>query len=287
MFEFEEMDALKFEPETLAQLHRVLKAHPDLANAVGGLHTFSFVIDANKVFRDLLARYRAWGDQTLTERLIAAGVIEVHFPAFGVQEIESDALDRFARKQAPAKALREQWECYRSSLIINERFCSPVENHPTIRDPKDAPYYDLMVAVNAIGVLTEDKDFDVIGLRKLSGQALTPAKQYASAMQDILSIRIGVAGAGAISIAGLVEGVALLARSWSAAPDTVKLLILAAIAFAAVHSPTRQGIVAQTRKLLEILAPLSEFAAEQIEKDQALKASAENLRLALENRRDG
>ncbi|MGF1544792.1 MAG: hypothetical protein ACFB00_09875 [Parvularculaceae bacterium] len=265
---------VSFDPETLAQLHSVLQAYPDIARLVGGLHTFRVVIDANKVFRDLLARYRSWSQPTLTECLVRSGVLEVHIPIHGVNEVDSDALQRFARNQALAKKLREEWAVYRECLVIDDRFDQAVTDHPVIQDPKDVPYFQLMEAIEAIGILTEDKDFSRIGLKKMSGDALAPAKAYAAIMQELLAMRIIVSGVGMVSVAGLAKGGKLFARAWSKTPDLVKLLIGGLAIYAIVDPRMRSEAKAASVKLWNSAEPAMEFAADQIARDAMRKQLA-------------
>lgn len=262
---------VSFDPETLAQLHGVLQAYPDIARLVGGLHTFRVVIDANKVFRDLLARYRSWSQPTLTECLVRSGVLEVHMPIHGVNEVESDALQRFARNQAPAEKLREEWVVYRECLIIDDRFDQAVPDHPVIQDPKDVPYFQLMEAIDAIGILTEDKHFNRIGLKKMSGDALAPAKAYAATMQELLGVRIAVSGVGMVSVVGLIEGGKLIAHAWSKTPDLVKFLIGGLAIYAIVDPRMRNQAKAASVKLWSSVEPAMEFAADQMAKDTVRK----------------
>ncbi len=263
-----------FDPETLAQLHSVLQAYPDIARLVGGLHTFRVVIDANKVFRDLLARYRSWSQPTLTECLVRSGVLEVHIPIHGVNEVDSDALQRFAQNQAPAEKLREEWVVYRECLIIDDRFDQAVSDHPVIQDPKDVPYFQLMEAIDAIGILTEDKHFNRIGLKKMSGDALAPAKAYAATMQELLGVRIAVSGVGMVSVVGLIEGGKLIAHAWSKTPDLVKLLIGGLAIYAIVDPRMRNQAKAASMKLWSSVEPAMEFAADQLAKDTVRKQLA-------------
>ncbi|WP_162176730.1 hypothetical protein [Hyphomonas beringensis] len=279
MNEDSEVDFVSFDPETLAQLQGVLQAYPDIARLVGGLHTFRVVIDANKVFRDLLARYRSWSQPTLTECLVRSGVLEVYIPIHGVNEVNSDALQRFARNQAPAEKLRAEWAAYQECLIIDDRFDQAVPGHPVIEDPKDVPYFQLMEAIGAIGILTEDKHFNRIGLKKMSGDSLGPVKAYAAIMQELLGVRIAVSGVGIVSIAGLVEGGKIIARVWSQTPDLVKLLF-GGLAIYAIMDPRMQSRAkAASVKLWKSVEPAMEFAADQIAKDNV------RMQLATEERR--
>ena len=267
-----------FEPETLMQLHGLLKDYPDLAKLVGGLHTFRVVIDANKVFRDLLARYRSWSEPTLTECLVRSGVLEVYIPLHGINEVNSDALDRFARKQAPADKLREEWATYKDFLVVDDRFASPVPNHNVVKDPKDVPYFQLMEAVEAIGILTEDKHFNRLGLRKMNGDALAPARAYAAAMQELLGVRVAVSGVSMISIVGLVEAGKLLGRAWSQTPDLVKLLIGGLALYAVIDPRMRSQARVASIRLLSGIEPALGFAADQVVKDAERKQIANDAR---------
>ncbi|MEO0851920.1 MAG: hypothetical protein AAFY15_00230 [Cyanobacteria bacterium J06648_11] len=61
----------------------LLKQFAQLSEYLGSIQAFKVVIDVNIVARELKRWFQSYVEPTLTEHLVEAGILQVHFPKWG------------------------------------------------------------------------------------------------------------------------------------------------------------------------------------------------------------
>jgi len=120
------------------------------------------VVDANILIAALLR------DST-TRRLVVVGGHELHAPQYLFDEIEGHRDELSKRSSRPPDALGEVLRIIRAHVVEHEatEYDDHLEKARGLlerRDPKDAPYVALALALRADGIWTEDR-----GLVSLEG----------------------------------------------------------------------------------------------------------------------
>lgn len=262
-------DELAFDETQLEAIRDMLACNPQFAVHLGAIQTFKLVIDLNMVARELKRRFQSYGERTLTERLVSAGILELHFPKWGETELnERGALTRISRNMNVGEQdMREQWAAYRCCLIIDQTTNGIEPGYAGVDDDTDTPYAVTMDKVGAIGILSADKKaFGPSRCRRMTREHVEMANAYAAAMADLLGLRISGMLVGTAGLLGLVELTRQLGRLWKIAPQWAQVLVVVC-AGTAIASPSLR------RRMIEGARPIAALAADAV--SAALAADAD------------
>ena len=172
------------------------------------------------------------------------------------------------RKGIPEAVLQELWAAYRKQLLWDERFPGPGYDLPPCLDSKDAPYVALSELIEAAGILSEDRDIERLGGKRLTFTFVLSVRDYARAATYFVTFFVGGMFIGGLSIGALCQIIKGVGSLVPRLPDAVKVALLIGAAVAVLHPASRQKI----RKFLQGAGAMAAGLWPEFEKMLALAA---------------
>lgn len=244
--------------EILATLRVFLEIHPALLQVTGPIARYKIVIDANQAIGDLLHKYNnPHLPQTAIEEAVKSSAIELYAPTWLDQEMIESAIPQVSkRKKIPEAALHTLWAQYKEAIIWDDTFPVPADDESCSGDSKDVPYVALQQSIAAVAVLSRDKDIDQLGGKRVGLEFVLSVRSYARAASYAVGIRVGGIYIATISVGLLGQIIRAIAASVSRLPAGLKIALLAAIIFIAVHPPARERAITMLKNVGGGLAEL-------------------------------
>lgn len=249
-------DALTYDSAGLSEMRELLDRFPAWKATFGEVLQLKVVLDANMAASDLIKKAKEPGVTTAIEEGVQSSLFLLYAPRWLEKEMLSSAIPKVAKKTRLAESILIQiWSEYQSIIIWNDEFDQIDPDSEIDGDPKDLPYILLERAIDAFGILSNDKHIGRMGGNQLQFEFVLIARDYARAKGYSLAIRVGGASICTVSAltmlaigAGLVEFVRVL-------PDWAKIALVAAVVLAIAHPASRNW-------LLERLSRIRQFGAQ-------------------------
>ena len=239
--------------EILASLRLFTELYPSLMSLTGPIARYKIVLDANIAARDLVHKFeKPHIRQTAIEEAVKSTTIELHAPIWLDEEMTNSTIPKMARRRGISETeLRSLWADYKSIIIWDH-------SHPFLDgggicdgDPKDAPYVALQRSISAAAILSDDKDIDQLGGKRVSLEFVLVVRSYARTASFAVGIRVGGSVVTTVSVRVLAQMTKLLTSSISRLPPAAKVALIASVAFVAIHPASR-------RRILELLKGLGD-----------------------------
>ena len=238
---------------------------------------FKVVLDANIAIADLLHKLKTPGlRQTAIEECARAGTLEVYAPRWLDEEMKDRAIPLVAqRKGLDAEALVALWAEYRDLLVWDETIRRPDETAADIGDVKDVPYVELQRKIEAVGILSRDKDIEQLGGTVLQLEFVLTVRRYARAASTHLSIHVNGMFIGVLSTVALIGIVRGAAKIISQVPPWGKCILLIGLCIAIAHPQSRKSILKQMEMLLGVGGTATPYLWDLIELSEEKRIEAE------------
>jgi predicted nucleic acid-binding protein len=265
----------------LNSLRDLIELYPALQQMVGQLPRLDIVLDANIAIADLLHRHRnPQLKQTLLEEAFKSGTLQIYAPRWLETEMLTSTIPQVSKKKKISQeALLTIWESYKAIIIFDERYAHPEELANPDLDTKDTPYVELQKSISALGILSNDKDIEVLGGTKLDRKIVLTLCSYARAASYSVSIKIGSVVVSHVSLSLFKVVVLSLGSVVSRMPDWMKLLLLIGGCLVLAHPSSRERLISLIRSVgqgvVDVWPDIERFlafASEKITKEQAARA---------------
>lgn len=280
------LDETYLNSEILASLRGFVGLYPSMAQVVGPIAQYKLVLDANAAISDILHKYRnPHIRQTALEETVKSSALELYAPSWLDQEMTVSAIPQVAkRKGIPEAALQSLWVTYKEQIIWDDTLAAPVSNEACGGDLKDTPYVALQKSIEAVAVLSRDKDIDALGGNRVTLEFVFAVRTYARAASIAVGIRVGGVFVTWVSVNVLGQILKAIGAGIARLPPAVKIALVAGALFVAVHPASRERILASLKTLGEPLVEawpaivtLIETAAERQSEAQAALANTGRL----------
>lgn len=243
--------------DRLRELQTFIRTIKGFEKTVGTAVQFRIVVDTNVVLGDLRwLAFKRKNDEAKTAliEVIEAGTIDVYAPPSLFDEVD-EHITRIANEDGKSEtALRDQWREYQSKLKVCEPDREKVEPLLQGKDPDDAFFIALAESISAIGVLSNDRDIEKMGGRRISVDCVLFLRDYSRATAIELHIKcmgVSIGWIGVLALVSAVQGVKAALEGISKAPDWVKLAFVLSAVFCVVHPGTRAAIVNGLKRAFE------------------------------------
>lgn len=234
--------------DRLKELRELVKTWKNITPLVSGAVQFRVVVDTNIILGDIKwLAYKRKNESARTSLIetIEAGTIEVYAPPALFDEVE-EKIDLIAREEGLDKAhLLSVWAEYQKKLRVAEPDSRVVQSYREGVDPDDAVFIALAEVINAVGILSRDKDIAMMGGRQISLDFVFSLRDYSRATAIELNIKCMGLTLGLVSFAvirGILESAKALIVGITKAPDWVKVALILGAVFCAVHPGARRRI---------------------------------------------
>lgn len=243
--------------ERLQELRAFVRSINGLEKTVGSAVQFRFVVDTNVVLGDLRwLAFKRKNDEAKTAliEVIEAGTIDVYVPPSLFDEVD-EHITKIANEEGKSEtALRDQWREYQSKLKVCEPDREKVETLLHGKDPDDAFFIALAESISAVGVLSNDRDIEQMGGRRISVDRVLSLRDYSRAAAVELHIKcmgVSIGWIGMLALVSAVQGVKAVLEGISKAPDWVKLAFVLGAVFCVVHPGSREAIANGLKRAFE------------------------------------
>lgn len=225
--------------------------------SIGQFAKFRVVIDANFVIGDLIQQVRfPERGMTALEELVRATVIEAFAPRWLEADIASAIPQVAAKRKLSEAELWSRWQSYQMLLKWDETWVVPPEAADSVCDPKDLPYVLLEKAIQARGVLSNDRDIEKMGGTRLTLDFVFSVRQYARASVITVGIRVYGVMVGTVAIEVLGRLLAGIGKLMAQLPAGLKAILLMAAIVAIIHPATQAKLVQRLRSIAPALGQL-------------------------------
>lgn len=230
--------------KSLSELRRILIAYPPLAEAFGVPVKFTVILDANIAIRDLLHQIRYPQRQTALQECIRSSVLRVCAPTWLDEEMTKSTIPKVARRRGYSEAdLHTLWLEYRELIVWDNQYARDAFQVDGHVDQKDIPYVELEKRIQAVGILSGDKDIEQLGGHMLGLEFVLQTRGYARSKAYSVSIYVNGTICGSLGLAALTvifQGIGSLIAKL---PAWARATLLMAIVIAVLHPKSRQYIL--------------------------------------------
>ncbi|MGB0723243.1 MAG: PIN domain-containing protein [Gammaproteobacteria bacterium] len=232
----------RFRSEELPRFKKLIESLPDLKCLVGDFFEVRAVVDTNVVIQTVIRLTKGKPTPALLE-LMRSSALEVHAPTKLVSEIEQHLPAIAQKKGLNLDEMRKHWLIIRAQLKFTEIDSELLSGYEESRDPGDAEFVILEKMIDAIGVVSDDKDLDDMSRRRLSMDFLMMMRNHAREEAVVMGLHIEGFGTAYLSAAAFIGLFKLLKSLWSTVkriPGWVWALIIVVLILAWSHRPTRE-----------------------------------------------
>ena len=239
---------------TLNEIRKFLELRPSIQRLVGLPIQFKVVMDANIAIADVLRKARMPHlPQTAIEECVRAGSLLVYAPRWLDTEMTTSAIPQAAlKKRIDLDFLVSLWSEYKEIILWDDVPVSCDQQAMSDGDAKDVPYIALEKRIDAVGILSRDKDIVRMGGNALQLEFVFGVQRYSRAASVHLTIYlsgslIGVMSFGALQciVRGLIDLVVML-------PPWARYLLLASVIGAVLHPESRRAIIEQIGRVVKL-----------------------------------
>lgn len=271
--------------DKLKELRRVIQSCEDLNNLLEGAAQFSLVVDSNIIIGDILwfVEERRFADaKTHLMEIIEAGTVKVFVPPSLLAEVEEKIPLIAEEKKLSEGEMYGYWEIYKTMLVVQEPDADCVENLRSGIDPDDADFVALEKTIPANGIFSKDKHIGMMGGNQISIQCIGHLRNYSRAKSIELNIKVNGVMFVKVSVAairGLSVKIKNLIDGISAAPDWLKMALIAGGLLVVLHPNARENLACGLRAMLvsvteatpTVIACIAEIAVFLNEHEQKAK----------------
>lgn len=243
--------------DELPSLRSVLKLFGENAHLVGTIKVWRFVVDANVVLRDLhflACKARVEDARTDLQECVAAGTVALFAPQFLDVEVEEKIQARSKRWGVEPEAVLGLWSAYRSMIRFVPANSRDAGRDPRLialemRDPKDIPYFQALIATQAEAILTADLDLEGCGIVAVRPDIARDLRDYSRSKAEELGVKAPASVVGVASLAMTGKGIQTLFSAVRFAPPPVQAIGLGLAAVALLDRRSRSRISEAAQKL--------------------------------------
>lgn len=235
--------------DKLKELSTIIQSWENLNNLLNGAAQFSLVVDSNIILGDILwlvTKCKCPGAKTQLMEVIEAGTVKVFVPPSLLTEVEEKIPLIAEKKNLDEDDMYGYWEIYKTKLVVQEPDADCVENLKNGIDPDDADFVALAKTISASGIFSKDKHIGIMGGNQISIQCIGHLRNYSRAKSIELSIKVNGVMFVKVSVAvirGLSVKIKNLIDGISAAPDWLKMALIAGGLLVVLHPNARENLV--------------------------------------------